>query len=146
MASRTTILCAEDDPDDQALLRDAFAEVEQSGDLRFVEDGEELLDYLRGKGRFDAGGSAPSPALVIVDLNMPRVNGREAIVEIRSDEALRSLPIVVMTTSSAPDDIRMAYAAGANSYIVKPVSFHDLVLTLIELQSYWFRLVRLPEA
>jgi CheY-like chemotaxis protein len=147
IASRTgPLLCAEDDPDDRLLVRDAFEGARLANDLRFVRDGEELLDYLLRRGSYRDPRRSPRPLLVLLDLNMPRMNGREALDQIRSQPALRSMPVVVLTTSSARDDIDALYAAGANSYIVKPVTFDGLVRVAEELGRYWLQLVELPES
>jgi CheY-like chemotaxis protein len=137
------ILCADDDPDDRLLLRDA-ARACGLGTVVFVEDGEEALAYLRGEGRFADRDSAPVPSIVLLDLNMPRKDGREALREIRADARLRQIPVVVLTTSSAPTDIDGMYAIGASSYVVKPLSFDGLIGVLRDVAHYWFETVRLP--
>ena len=138
-----TILIAEDDPDDQLLTREALAESRVANDVRFVNDGQELLDYLRQADRF-AQPPAPRPDLILLDLNMPRKDGREALAEIKADEELRSIPVVILTTSKADEEVQRAYNLGANSFIVKPVSFTDLVNAVQVLTQYWFSIVRLP--
>ena len=140
------LLCADDDPDDRLLVKDAFQGVRLVNDLRFVGDGEELLDYLLHRGAYEDPRSSPRPLLVLLDLNMPRMNGREALARIRSEPTLRSLPVVVLTTSSARDDVDTVYAIGGNSYIVKPVTFDGLVRVAEELGRYWLQLVELPES
>ena len=140
------LLCADDDPDDRLLVKDAFQGVRLVNDLRFVGDGEELLDYLLHRGAYEDPRSSPRPLLVLLDLNMPRMNGREALARIRSEPTLRSLPVVVLTTSSASDDVDTVYAIGGNSYIVKPVTFDGLVRVAEELGRYWLQLVELPES
>jgi CheY-like chemotaxis protein len=138
-----TILIAEDDPDDQLLTREALQESRISNTVCFVNDGQELLDYLRQAGLYAA--EPPSrPDLILLDLNMPRKDGREALAEIKADPALRSIPVIILTTSKADEEIQRAYDLGANSYIVKPVTFDGLVGAVRVLAQYWFSIVRLP--
>jgi len=139
-----TILLAEDDADDRLLVKEALAEGRVLNDLRSVEDGEELLDYLRRRGRYADPETSPRPGLVLLDLNMPRKDGREALREIKGDPDLKRIPIVVMTTSKAEEDIVRSYDLGANSYITKPVTFERLVELMKVLGRYWFELVELP--
>jgi CheY-like chemotaxis protein len=138
------ILMAEDDTDDQLLVQEAFAECGVKEQLRFVADGEELLDYLMQRGQYASALSAPRPGLVLLDLNMPRKDGREALREIRAHPDLRQVPIVVFTTSRADTDIRQVYELGANSFITKPPAFDALVTTVTRMVTYWFELVELP--
>lgn len=138
------ILCAEDDPDDRALMADALEESKLANRVEFVEDGVELLDYLRRRGRFSPPTPAPRPGLILLDLNMPRKDGREALAEIKADPALRQIPVVILTTSNAEADVFRSYDTGANSYIVKPVSFDRLVDVIRELGRYWVQIVELP--
>lgn len=138
------ILVAEDDPDDQLLITDAFAETGLPHALAFVEDGQALLDYLEGRGNRDAaGGAGPTPQVVVLDLNMPRKDGREALAEIKANPRLRGLPIIVLTTSSADDDVRHSYDMGVCGYITKPVTFKGL-MQVASAMGDWLRLVRLP--
>ena len=139
-----TILFADDDPDDRMLVRDAFEESRLDCDLRCVEDGEELLDYLRRRGKYASAPEAPRPALILLDLNMPRKDGREVICEIKADPALRQIPIVVLTTTQAEEDAWRAYDLGVNSFVVKPVVFEALVEVVSTLGKYWFETVELP--
>lgn len=139
-----TILMAEDDPDDQMLTRDAFEENRLMNDLRFVEDGEELMDYLYRRGKFVDPLESPRPGVILLDLNMPRKDGREALKEIRADAGLRRIPIVVLTTSKAEEDILRSYEIGANSFITKPVTFDGLVSVINGLNKYWVEIVELP--
>ena len=139
-----TILLADDDADDRMLTRDALAESRLANDLRFVEDGEQLMAYLRREGRFNSPESAPRPGLILLDLNMPRKDGREALREIKGDPTLRSIPIVVLTTSKAEEDIYRTYDLGVNSFITKPVTFDGLVSVMRGLGRYWFEIVELP--
>ena len=137
---------AEDDPDDRLLSRDALAESELAADLRFVENGVELLDYLLFQGKFCDPASAPRPQLILLDLNMPRMDGREVLQRIKSESALRRIPIVVLTTSRADTDIARIYDLGANSFISKPARFESLVNVMKALRLYWFETVELPAA
>lgn len=139
-----TVLMADDDPDDCRLTVDAFRAAQLDNPLQFVEDGAALLDYLKRRDRYaDVAGALPG--LILLDLNMPRIDGREALAEIKSDTALRHIPIVVLTTSSAERDIEGAYRAGCNSYIQKPDTFTGLVDIVAALGRYWFAVVDLPE-
>jgi two-component system response regulator len=142
-AASKPILMADDDPDDRLLLQEAFQEAGLTAPLLFVEDGEELMDFLRRQGRH-SGQDAPLPGLILLDLNMPRKDGREALREIRADHALRRIPIVILTTSKSEDDILRSYDMGANSYITKPVSFESLVKVVDLLGQYWLHTVELP--
>ena len=144
-ASAAIILCADDDPDDRLLLRDALDEVGFAHDLRFVEDGEQLMAYLRGEGDFADPAHSPAPDLLLLDLNMPRMDGREALLRIRGDAELRTLPIVVLSTADSAEDIHTAYSAGANSFVVKPASFEELVRVMRSVEQYWTDVVELPE-
>ncbi len=138
------ILMAEDDTDDRLLVQEAFAECGVQEQLRFVADGEELLDYLLARGQYTKALTAPRPGLILLDLNMPRKDGREALKEIRAHPDLRQIPIVVFTTSRADTDIRTVYQLGANSFITKPAAFDVLVTTVTKMVAYWFGLVELP--
>jgi CheY-like chemotaxis protein len=139
-----TILMADDDADDRRLTRDALEESRLANDLRFVENGEELLDYLHHRGKFSDPDSAPRPGLILLDLNMPRKDGRTALKEMKADPELRQIPVTVLTTSKADEDIFRSYDLGVNSYIVKPVTFEALVDILQTLEKFWFEIVELP--
>jgi two-component system response regulator len=139
-----TILMADDDPDDRQLTKEAFEENHLANDLRFVEDGEELLDYLHRRGKYAAEGTAPLPGLILLDLNMPRKDGREALQEIKSDPRLRNIRVIVMTTSKAEEDVVRSYDLSAASYITKPVTFERLVEVVKALGKYWLEIVELP--
>jgi CheY-like chemotaxis protein len=141
-----TILLADDDADDRMLAEDALKESRLANDLRFVENGEELMEYLRREGRFADAAESPTPGLILLDLNMPRKDGREALREIKSDPSLRHIPIVVLTTSKAEEDIYRTYDLGVNSFITKPVTFDGLVNVMRTLGTYWFEIVELPPA
>jgi CheY-like chemotaxis protein len=139
------IVIADDDADDRMLARDALAEARLANDLFFVQDGEELLDFLRHRGRYaDPAAAAPRPGLVLLDLNMPRMDGREALAEIKADPELRRIPVVVLTTSKAEEDILRTYDLGVNSFITKPVTFEGLVSVMKALGRHWFEIVELP--
>ncbi|MEA2488628.1 MAG: hypothetical protein QOH21_420 [Acidobacteriota bacterium] len=138
------ILLADDDEEDRMLAADALEESRVVNDLRFVEDGEELLDYLYHRGQYAAPGSSPTPGLILLDLNMPRKDGREALREIKADPDLRRVPVVVLTTSKAEEDIYRTYDLGANSFITKPVSFDGLVSVMRDIGRYWIEIVELP--
>jgi CheY-like chemotaxis protein len=137
------ILLADDDEEDRMLAKDALAESRVVNDLRCVEDGDELLDYLYRRGRY-AGMEAPAPGLILLDLNMPRKDGREALREIKADPDLRRIPIIVLTTSKAEEDIYRTYDLGANSFITKPVTFEGLVAVMRDIGRYWIEIVELP--
>lgn len=138
------ILIADDDAEDRMLIRDALMESRLNNHLRFVEDGEQLMDYLRNNGIFANKEKYPLPGLVLLDLNMPRKDGREALKEIKSDPALRKIPVVVLTTSKAEEDILRTYDLGVSSFITKPVHFNSLVNIMQTLNKYWFEIVELP--
>lgn len=138
------ILMAEDDPDDRMFCREALQEARLTNQVYFVEDGQELMDYLRCQGAYVDPGSCPAPGLILLDLNMPRKDGREALVEIKSDPRLRAIPVVVLTTSKAEEDILRSYNLGVSGYITKPVTFERLIEIMKILGRYWFDIVELP--
>jgi CheY-like chemotaxis protein len=135
------ILLVEDNPADVLMTRSAFEDFKISNNLHVVEDGVEALQFLRGEGAF-AG--SPRPDLIMLDLNLPRKNGREVLADIKNDPRLRTIPVVVLTTSSSDKDILQAYNLHVNSYIVKPVGFNNFVEAIISIENYWFSLVTLP--
>jgi CheY-like chemotaxis protein len=135
---------AEDDADDRLLVKDALEECQWNADLRFVENGEELLDYLLRQGKYRRAEESPRPRLILLDLNMPRKDGREVLRDIRGHAELRRIPVVVLTTSKADTDIERVYELGANSFISKPVQFDGLVNLMRMLGQYWFKTVELP--
>jgi CheY-like chemotaxis protein len=135
---------ADDDADDRLLAKDALSECRLANDLHFVENGEELLDYLKRRGKYTDLASAPRPGLILLDLNMPKKDGREALQEIKADPDLRKIPVVILTTSKADSDIGRLYDLGANSFIAKPVSFDSLVEVMKAIGRYWFEIVELP--
>jgi two-component system, response regulator len=147
MASESKSLClliADDDENDYVLLNCAARRAQLPAQLSWVKDGLELLEYLRGEGGYRDSASYPQPALVLLDLNMPRKNGQDTLREIRRDAGLRSLPVVIFTTSKSADDIQLSYEAGANSFITKPPEFQRLVEIIEVLKRYWFETVTLP--
>jgi CheY-like chemotaxis protein len=138
------ILMADDDPDDRMLTREAFEESHLLNTFETVEDGEELMDYLLSRGKYSGVAAKPRPGLILLDLNMPRKDGREALKEIKSSAELRRIPVIMMTTSKSDEDIIRTYDLGVNSFIVKPVTFEGMVDVLKTLGKYWFEIVELP--
>ncbi|MGE5098953.1 MAG: response regulator [Deltaproteobacteria bacterium] len=140
-----TILICDDDEDDRMLTQQALEDAHISNDLRFVEDGEQLLDYLHQRGEY-AGetGAAPRPGLILLDLNMPKMDGREALQVIKGDPTLVDIPIVILTTSGLDADVIRSYQLGVNSFITKPVTFSGLVEAMNVLGRYWLEIVELP--
>jgi two-component system response regulator len=143
---RITILLADDDEDDRHITRSALEEARVLNDFRTVGDGVELLDYLRRRGQYADAELSPRPDLILLDLNMPRMNGREALAAIKEDPALRSIPVVALTTSTAEADIANVYALGASSYVTKPVTFPELVDIMGWISRYWIEIVESPPA
>lgn len=141
-----TILLADDDADDRQMTKEAFSECHLVNAVHFVEDGEQLMDYLLRRGSYESMKKDPLPGLILLDLNMPRKDGREALKEIKAHPDLRRIPIVVLTTSKAEEDILRTYDLGVNSYVTKPVTFQSLVDTIKVLGKYWFEIVELPPA
>ena len=139
-----TILMADDDADDRLMTKEAFEESKLVNDLRFVEDGVELLDYLKRRGKYENPASSPRPGLILLDLNMPKKDGREALKEIKSDPKLKSIRIVILTTSKAEEDIYRTYDLSAASYITKPVTFASMAEVVKVLGKYWLEIVALP--
>jgi CheY-like chemotaxis protein len=140
------ILIADDDAEDRMLTKDALEENNLPSRLQFVEDGEQLMDYLHHKVQYADKTLYPMPALILLDLNMPKKDGREALKEIKADKELRRIPIVILTTSKAEEDILRTYDLGVNSFITKPVTFSALVDTMQTLSKYWLEIVRLPNS
>ena len=142
-----TILICDDDEDDRMLTQQALEDAHISNSVRFVEDGEQLLDYLYQRGAY-AGetGKAPRPGLILLDLNMPKIDGREALKKIKGDPALRDIPVVVLSTSRLDEDIARSYQLGVNSFITKPVTFSGLVEAMNVLGRYWLEIIELPPA
>ncbi len=138
------ILMADDDADDRLMAEKAFLEAKLENGLRFVEDGEELMDYLLHRGKYSNSTQHPLPGLILLDLNMPRKDGREALKEIKAHPQLHRIPVVILTTSKAETDILRSYDLGVNSFITKPVTFQGLVEAMRVMKQYWFQLVKLP--
>ena len=143
-AKPVTILLADDDADDRELAREALEQSRLLNTLHMVNDGEELMDYLRSRGKYAEPGAAPRPGLILLDLSMPKMDGREALAAIKNDPSMRQIPVVIMTTSSAEEDICRSYDLGASSFITKPVTFPALVEVMNGIGTYWFELVELP--
>jgi len=139
------ILLVEDDPDDIYLIGEAIDECQLSARIFIVEDGEQMLDYLYQRGEYSDPKVAPRPDLILLDLNMPRKDGREALVEMKQDPDLRSIPVVVLTTSSAEKDKNYSYAQGASGFVTKPVTFTGLKDAVCKIGTYWISTVQLPE-
>ena len=141
MHSSVVILLADDDPDDRAFTLRALRQNRLSNDVHTVEDGEELMDFLHRRGAYT---DAPRPDVILLDLNMPRMDGREALEQIKSDTTLRKIPVVVLTTSEADQDIVQTYDLGVNAFVTKPVTFDGLVNAIKVMSDFWFEIVRLP--
>ncbi|MDD1428365.1 response regulator [Dolichospermum sp. ST_sed9] len=138
------ILVVDDDEDDRLLIKDALEENLLANDLYFVEDGQELMDFLHHQGQYQDPHKAPRPSMILLDLNMPRKDGREALKEIKADPELRQIPVIVLTTSKAEEDILRTYDLGVSSFITKPVIFDSMVEIIKMLGRYWFEIVELP--
>ena len=138
-----TILIANDDEDTRFLMQEALREVRSAIRSEFVENGEQVLDYLYRRGEY-AASNWDRPDLILLDLNMPRLDGREALTLIRYDPDLQQIPVVILTTSHRSGDILLCYRLGANSFISKPVTFEGLVEVMKTLCQYWFEIVALP--
>jgi CheY-like chemotaxis protein len=138
------ILLADDDADDRQLAREALAESRLIYGLQEVEDGEQLMDYLFHRGEYSDPRTSPRPGLILLDLSMPKKDGREALADIKGYPELRQIPVIVMTTSSAEEDVCRSYDLGASSYVTKPVSFTGLVEVMRGIARYWFEIVELP--
>jgi CheY-like chemotaxis protein len=140
-----TILLADDDEEDREMTREAMRDAHLVNPVEFVVDGQQLLDYLRHEGRYaNPAVHAPRPGIILLDLNMPKKDGREALAEIKEDPALRSIPVVVLTTSKNEEDIFRTYDLGVNSFITKPVTFAGLVDVMREWSRYWLEITELP--
>jgi CheY-like chemotaxis protein len=138
------MMYAEDDPEDRMLLKDAWEESDLSNELHFVEDGEALMDYLYRRDKYAELSGQPLPGLILLDLNMPKKDGREALGEIKADPNLRRIPIVVLTTSREEEDIVRSYDMGVSGFIIKPVTFESLCKMIKGVSKYWFEIVELP--
>lgn len=139
-----TILLADDDEEDLMMTREALEQSRLGNDLRFVHDGEDLMDYLLRRGAYADPADAPVPGLILLDLNMPKKDGREALGEIKANPRLRTIPVIVLTTSRAEEDVFRTYDLGVNSFITKPVTFEGLVEAMKVLADYWIEIVELP--
>ncbi|MDX5418992.1 MAG: response regulator [Hymenobacteraceae bacterium] len=139
------ILIADDDAEDRMLIKEALDESRLKNSVQFVENGEELMDYLHNRGKYTDKEKYQTPGLILLDLNMPKKDGREALKEIKADEHLRVLPVVVLTTSKAEEDVLRTYDLGVSSFITKPVTFSSLVDVMKTLSKYWFEIVELPK-
>lgn len=144
VASPITILMADDDDEDRTLTQEALQDSRLANEMRFVVDGEDLMDYLRHEGAYSNPEDAPRPGIILLDLNMPKKDGREALAEIKSDPSLRRIPVVVLTTSKDEEDVLRTYDLGVNSFITKPVTFAGLVEVMRTWTRYWFEIVELP--
>ena len=139
------VLLADDDPGDCLLTRKALDEAQVSRPLHIVHDGAELMDYLKRRGKYVDPADAPRPALILLDLNMPNVSGTEFLERLASEPQLRSIPVVVLTTSDEERDIQSSYELGANAYMVKPSAFRDMVKMAELLKAHWLEAVQLPQ-
>lgn len=139
-----TILMADDDADDRLMTKEVFEESRLINDLRFVEDGVELMEYLKHQGKYSDPADSPRPGLILLDLNMPKMDGREALKEIKSEPNLKNIRVVILTTSKAEEDIYRTYDLSAASYITKPVTFDGMAEVIKTLGKYWLEIVELP--
>jgi CheY-like chemotaxis protein len=137
------ILVADDDTDDQFMLKEAFSSLNFDKEIRTVENGEELLDYLSRRGKY-ADDSLPIPKLILLDLNMPKIDGRQCLRMIKENKEYCKIPIIIFSTSNNPEDISQSYELGANSYIIKPYSYNELVEIIDIIKKYWFSVVKIP--
>ena len=138
------ILMVDDDKDDQLLVGKALKENGVANPFQCLMDGDEMLDYLKRKGKFTDPGASPRPCLILLDLNMPRMDGRKALLFLKADPELKKIPVIVLSTSKAEEDIIRSYNVGANSFITKPNDFNGLVSIAEAIQKYWLRIVELP--
>jgi CheY-like chemotaxis protein len=139
------VLLIEDDPGDQELTRRALTKGVIKTDLRIVSDGEEALDYLNHGGRYADADAAPTPDVILLDLNMPKLDGREVLRRVKADPRLKRIPVIMLTTSRRESDILRSYNLGCNSFVTKPVEVDDFITAIGELGEYWFELVTLPK-
>ena len=138
------LLIADDDPDDRMMTQAALEESYLLNSLYFVENGQDLMDFLKRRGKYTDPATSPRPDLILLDLNMPRKDGREALMEIKADPDLRAVPIIVLTTSKSEEDILKSYDLGVNCFISKPVLFEELINVMRSIGQYWFDIVKLP--
>ena len=139
-----TILMVDDDPDDRLLFKEACEEVRLKNPLEFLENGEQLLDYLKRQCNYAHLKGEAFPGIILLDLNMPLKDGREALEEVKADPNLRDIPIIILTTSKSEDDILSSYGLGASSYIVKPISLDRLMRVINSIGEYWVQIVEAP--
>ena len=140
-----TILIAEDDADDYLLMKKALEQTRIANELHWVKDGEELLDYLLHRGSYKDPKNSPKPVLILLDLNMPKIDGREALKQIKQNEDLKRIPVVVLTTSKRDEDVVQSYNLGVNSFIRKPEDFNKFIDIIRDVSHYWFDIVELPK-
>jgi len=140
------ILVADDDADDRLMIFEALKENHLANDIQFVENGEELMDYLHRKGKYSDPAKSPRPGLILLDLNMPKKDGRECLKEIKQNQQIKDIPVIVLTTSKAEEDVYRTYNLGVNSFITKPVTFEALLSITRDLGRYWFEIVELPKS
>jgi CheY-like chemotaxis protein len=140
-----TILVVDDDADDRLLIEDAFRDCAVASPRQYLDDGEQLMDYLNRRGRYADARAFPMPGLILLDLNMPRKDGREALREIKSNPGLRHIPVIVLTTSKADEDIGRTYREGGNSFITKPAMYTSLLSLVRTFRDYWLQVVDLPK-
>jgi len=138
------VLLVEDNPHDVRLIKRAFGKADVPHDLRVVEDGDEALAYLAGRGSQTHSNTAPRPDLILLDLNLPRMNGHEVLHQCKQDDRFKQIPIVILTTSGHDEDVRRAYEAGANAYLLKPVEFSRFTEIIRQLSAFWLEIVELP--
>ena len=144
ISERTVLLMADDDPADCLLTEKALRKADITCPLYVVHDGAELMDYLKQRGNYTDPAAAPRPSLILLDLNMPKVNGTEFLAQLREEPELNSIPVVILTTSNDERDIAASYALGANAYMVKPSAFDDMVSVAEVVKAHWLETVRLP--
>ena len=143
-ARRVVLMMVDDDEDDCLLVRDAIKDASVDCNFRSVQDGVELWDYLNRKGRYGESAAAPRPDIILLDLNMPRMDGREVLERLKSDPRFRGIPVVILTTSRDQEDVRLCYNLGANSYVTKQPSFEGIISTIKTLMEYWLEVATLP--
>ncbi|HEX2981375.1 MAG TPA: response regulator [Anaerolineaceae bacterium] len=141
---RTIIIVAEDDPDDRMLIQDAIEEADLTNAVEFVEDGASLMDDLHQRLKKTGQKKNYLPELILLDLNMPKKNGWQVLKEIKEDDRLKTIPVVILTTSSSPEDVQRSYQLGGNGFITKPSTFTGLIEIMKSLNAYWFNTVLLP--
>lgn len=144
LSKKPVVLMADDDEDDRHIAQRALTGTRLEGCLRFVEDGEQLLAYLRKEAPYRCPSTTPKPDLILLDLNMPRIDGREALFEIKTDPVLRHIPVVILTTSSAEEDVIRSYDLGVNAFVTKPVTFRGLSKVLLQIGQFWFEVAKTP--